>query len=517
MKDLVVVSDLHIGRGLNPETRRYFPLETFFFDADFRGFCQWLVARAQTRGRGFKLIINGDGFDFLRIHDALGPLSNEPTKRFSSELTPQSAARLVTEILAGHTDFVGGLADVVASGNELIILPGNHDLEVHWAQVQEAIVAAIRASLKAGASVVDAEGAAAVGVVDTIDDAVARVTFSPWFHYEPNRVWIEHGCQYDPENAFRFPLRGRLGDDPGFTPEGEVDLPLGNFFQRYLYNAFGSITFIVPTSRANGRYAKWLLINEPRLLLRVLTSHFPFALQVLRRVAGGSKERREAYRVAHAERLDELSKSSGLGETLLSIDKLKHTGADAALAVDSMVRGAAPLVAKGALSLLLFATAWITAGQAISAMELGFGAKSVLSLVLNIVVIAAAVGWAAHMVLRIPADLDPRPLKRAAEQIAVLAGVPLVLFGHTHEEVLFPLERRISKGKKAWYLNSGTWIAVFTHDVLLPRERVQFSFIDVVGDDATLMHWNPMRGAASPVILLDESGPSQPPTSTPSV
>ncbi len=506
MKDLVVVSDLHIGRGVNPETRRYFPLETFFFDADFRLFCQWLITRSQTRGRGFKLIINGDGFDFLRIHDALGPLSNEPTKRFSSELTPQSAAKLLGEILSGHPDFVHALADAVASGNEVVFLPGNHDLEVHWSQVQGAIISAIRESLQNRPD-------DAVAVVDNVDAAVARVGFEPWFYYEPGRIWIEHGCQYDPENAFRYPLRGRLGDDPGFTPEGEVDMPLGNFFQRYLYNAFGSITFIVPTSRANSRYAKWLLLNEPRLLLRVLTSHFPFALQVLRRLAGGGKERREAYRRAHEERLAELSARSGLGDKLIAIDKLKHTGADAALAVDSMVRGATRLAIKAALSLLLFATAWITAGQAISALELGFGAKSILSLLLNIVVIAAALGWGINLVLRIPADLAPRPLKRAADQISSITDVPLVLFGHTHEEVLYPLERRTSTGNKAWYLNSGTWIAVFTHDVLLPRERVQFSFVDVVDNDATLMHWNPLRGRASPVVLLDESRTAAPPAS----
>ena len=42
----------------------------------------------------------------------------------------------------------------------------------------------------------------------------ARLRFEAWFHYEPGRIWIEHGCQYDPENAFRFPLRSRLADEP---------------------------------------------------------------------------------------------------------------------------------------------------------------------------------------------------------------------------------------------------------------------------------------------------------------
>ena len=61
----------------------------------------------------------------------------------------------------------------------------------------------------------------------------------------------------------------------------EGDLPLGNFFQRYLYNAFGSITFLVPSSRANYRYFRWLLANEPRLLLRVTLGHARFLVQLL--------------------------------------------------------------------------------------------------------------------------------------------------------------------------------------------------------------------------------------------
>lgn len=492
--DLIVVSDLHIGRGVNPDTRRYFPLETFFYDDDFRAFCGWLIKRATTRGRNFKLIINGDGFDFLRIHDTFAPDSTEPTKRFSSELTPKTAASLVTEILAGHPGFVAALADVLAAGHDVVFLPGNHDLELHWTEVQTVLRTAIVAALDD--TVLSKEG---------IEASSSRLVFRPWFYHEAERIWIEHGCQYDPENAFRYPLRGRLADDPGFTPEGEVDLPLGNFFQRYLYNAFGSITFIVPTSRANGRYAKWLLLNEPRLLLRVVTSHIPFAIQVLRRLATAGKSREAEYKVAHEAALEELASTSGLQDQLKEIDALKHKDADAALAADAIVTGLTRLVVRGSLLLLFVTFVWVTAGLAIESMALGFGFKALLSVLLNVLVIAGALSFAVYYALRMPADQNPRPLKLAAEKIAGLAQVPLVLFGHTHEEVLFPLAKKPGEKPTAWYLNSGTWISVFTHDVLLPRERVQFSFVDVVGTEARLMHWSPMRDDASPVILLDES------------
>jgi hypothetical protein len=79
--------------------------------------------------------------------------------------------------------------------------------------------------------------------------------------------------------------------------------------------------------------------------------------------------------------------------------------------------------------------------------------------------------------------------------------VPLVTFGHSHEEVVEPLERPAGPG---WYFNTGTWIAVFTHDVLVPRDRVQLTFLRVRGADAELLHFSPGRDAALPVVLLEE-------------
>src|SRR5690606_38034862 len=141
--------------------------------------------------------------------------------------------------------------------------------ELQWEVVQEEVRRALLAEVARQA------GGSAVAVAE----ASARLTFEGWFHHEPGRIWIEHGCQYDPENAFRYQLRRRFADLPEEVLEAEVDLPLGTFFQRYLYNSFGSITFIVPTSRSNFRYFRWLVLNRPRLLANIFTRHVPFFLQ----------------------------------------------------------------------------------------------------------------------------------------------------------------------------------------------------------------------------------------------
>ena len=76
-RDLVVVSDLHLGRGFDPTTKRYHRLEAFFYDDDFRSFCGWMCRDVAERGAGLTLVLNGDVFDLLRI-EPRPPVSTQP-------------------------------------------------------------------------------------------------------------------------------------------------------------------------------------------------------------------------------------------------------------------------------------------------------------------------------------------------------------------------------------------------------------------------------------------------------
>lgn len=480
MHDLYVVSDLHMGRGLNPATRRFHRLETFFYEADLRAFARWACDEAKARGRSFKLVLNGDVFDLLRVEPEDVPLSH-------GSLAPDAAARLVGEILAGHPQFVDGIAEVILEGHEVVQLPGNHDLEVQWPQVQDAIRNAVVER------VVERGGAA--------EAARARLTFAPWFFHEAGRVWIEHGCQYDPENAYRFPLRSALPESEAGMREAELDMPLGNFVQRYLYNHFGSITFIVPSAKAHVRYFKWLLLNSPATLLRVTLRHVPFGFRVVRRLAKAATTMKGEIRRIHDRELEALAASSGLAGRLHAIDALKVPGADAVNAVQALssqfLKSAAILAGLGFA--FIFAR---SGGYAIaSAVSGGVGVQTVLTLALDLLLLALLAGGILWAILRVPRDHAPRPLRRAAQSIAGLLDVPIVTFGHTHEEFVAPLARATGR---AWYYNTGTWIAVFTHDVLLPRERVQFTFLRVRDTEAELLHWSPGRNAALPVVLIEE-------------
>jgi UDP-2,3-diacylglucosamine pyrophosphatase LpxH len=495
--DIIVVSDLHMGRGKNPATRRFYNLETFFWDEDFAHFCDYLCRDAASRTTPFKLVFNGDTFDLLRIEpdpqDTHAGLT-ESERRFGPAHTPAQAAKTVAQVLGGHKKFVAAVAQVLNAGYEVIFLPGNHDIEVQWEPVQQAVRAALMQGVK------ERYGEHAEPMAQPL------LTFAEWFYHEPGRVWIEHGCQYDPENSFRYLLRRNLADMPDALHETEQDLPLGNFFQRYLYNFFGHITFIVPTSRANMRYIKWLLVHEPSLLAKVAFSHGPFMFQVLRRLSRANKLARLTLRHAHDGALNTLSVDTGLGTRLLAIDALKEVRADVVQAVRLLSRQALKFVGGAFLFSLMAAGLWFVGFESINELTLGFGPKALLFCFFNVMMAGALGGAAIYATLGNGADVSPRPLRRAAQRIASILEIPLVAFGHTHDEELWRLDR--SDGAQSWYCNTGTWIAVFTHDVLLPRERVQYTYLHIKGDNGELLHWTPGRGQPMPVILLDEAAVS---------
>lgn len=507
VRDLYVISDLHLGRGRSPATRRWARLECFLYDEDFLAFCRWLRKDARGPVRA-ALVLNGDVFDFLRIEPDPDPGARGAEKRYGPPPTPDVAAAMVADILAGHPQFVEALAELLAAGHEVIFLPGNHDLEVQSAPVQEVIRRVLSAALERLRAPPGADG---------------RLTFEPWFVYEPGRVWIEHGCQYDPENAFRFPLRTRV--PPALARAvAEGDQPLGNFFQRYLYNAFGSITFIVPSGRANYRYFRWLLANEPRLLVRVAFDHGRFVWQVLRRLARVPVDGwREVAGAAHEAELRVLAERSGLGGRLADVDALKAKGADAVRAATGIARQAARLGLGALLAALLALGVFTAASAAIETLSDGIGLRALLMLLLYLFFATLTGVGLVAAALRLPADRPPKPLRRAAARIARTVRAPLVVFGHSHEEVIMPVtaageEAERGEPAAAWYFNTGTWIAVFTHDVLLPRDRVQYTFLRVRGLEAELLHFSPGRGGALPVVLLEEDrdlAPRQEPSPAP--
>ena len=69
--NLLVVSDLHLSEGLDQESGKISPREDFFFDQEFARFLEYHDRLSsedpRCQGHRWKLILNGDVFDFLQV------------------------------------------------------------------------------------------------------------------------------------------------------------------------------------------------------------------------------------------------------------------------------------------------------------------------------------------------------------------------------------------------------------------------------------------------------------------
>ncbi|PDW01993.1 metallophosphoesterase [Candidatus Viridilinea mediisalina] len=153
----IVVSDLHLGGGDR--------LDDFTDDATFAQFIDHYVAG----GEPTDLILAGDSFEFLQIR--LPDVADD-------DYSQAAALARIAVIVAAHRPFFAALARFVADPHQqLTILIGNHDFELHYPAVKAHIATTI------GLSPND-----------------PRLRFG--LDYHGGGVYIVHGNQFDLWNRF---------------------------------------------------------------------------------------------------------------------------------------------------------------------------------------------------------------------------------------------------------------------------------------------------------------------------
>lgn len=156
-----IVSDLHLGAG------DY--LDDFDQDDAFAGFLDSIAAR-----KGSELIINGDFIDFAAV--TLEKDSSKPFSRFGCK--EDESQRKLGRVLEAHEKLFRSLRVFMEKGNRVVLLPGNHDIDLFWPDVRDTLLDFF-------------------GLPD-----------SEHFHFESSGVYregglhVEHGNQYFADSAF---------------------------------------------------------------------------------------------------------------------------------------------------------------------------------------------------------------------------------------------------------------------------------------------------------------------------
>lgn len=291
---LIIVSDLHLSEGWDPRTKKLSRNEDFFFDVNFQRFLQHLAGKAEKGAFRYRLIVNGDFVDFLQFVKTPEAVDGEEItgreRKLGLGTSPSKTLWKLERLMENHWIFFSALREFVDRGNELFIIPGNHDIEWLMPEIQH------RFREKLSSSIEDKEG------------FLSRLNFAPWFYYDPSlSVFIEHGSQYDSLNSFDYYLYP-------FRRDGTIELPAGSFFVRYLFNRVESDYPFADNMKPMSKFLCWALrqsetwLSWPPRIIKFLL----FFINTIGKVHPIDKAWKQTLETRQSERVQALTEKWGL-------------------------------------------------------------------------------------------------------------------------------------------------------------------------------------------------------------
>lgn len=461
----LIFSDIHLttAEPVDPQWplwKRY-KQEDLFVDASIERMLA--DARFRTAG-GMELILNGDIFDFDAVTELplrrTFPITVLEELRGLGPTEPKSLFK-IERILDDHPVFLRALREWVLAGHDLVFVTGNHDLELYWPSVQEAIVARLG-----------------------LGDAAARVRFCEWFYKSGDDTLVEHGNQYDSYCVSLDPVSPTIQ----ILEDERVRLPFGSYAARALTNGMGMVNPHADSAWILS-FAEWLVFYwqqvirvQPLLPLTWMWSSF---LALVLSIRDGLEPA-----VRDVLRLED------------QVDAI----ADRARATPRTVRGLRELRAHAAFFTpwRIFRELWLD--RLTLFILLAFGSFQLLATA-KVFFDLSVWWWLALLTILFPpflsyargvqseANAFDRYVARRIDLIASVAGVSRVVFGHTHAE------KHVHLGDVE-VLNPGTWSPAFEDAACTrPYGRKCVVWIRPSGDGlraATLHVWHDPGWTALP-------------------
>jgi UDP-2,3-diacylglucosamine pyrophosphatase LpxH len=468
--NLLVVSDLHLGEDLRPGGTSVSYLKHLVrLERELEKFLDHHRTE-RLDGRPWRLVVNGDMVDFMSMKIFPdGRSEGEPIvderdvqgdedRLYGLGFSERAAQKKMERVIVRHQGVFKALAEFVGAGNELAVVVGNHDVEFHYEAVQRTFVEWL-CGLHLGA------GAA----VEARATFAARVMFCPWFYYQPNRIYIEHGHQFDENTSFDYQLQpapATPADDtmeaslPEASPTGKrasrrrgksrFALSMAHAGMRYFANQIPEYDPHVAEHWGMVHYAKWMFGLGWKGLARI---SYLYGLLIWKVVeAWYSMRNADADRKkVHLDRLRALSRTWRLAEdklhALAALHRVPVTrrffGVLRALFLDRVLLSGLSLgIALGLMTSLTGHARW----------------WAPLAVIATSLVLSDQLGR--RRLLSSAARLRSVP-----RLVHALIGAPLIVFGHSHEPERVPLPNG------AIYINTGTWASddarlAFTHLVV---------------------------------------------------
>ena len=217
----IVLSDLHLADAepahpKNPFWKR-FKRPKLFIDRQFKKFLDFICSHPEVNGP-VELVLNGDIFDF----DSVTKLPNKGfyqvswiEKRRGLHAEEGRSRFKMSVIMEDHKVWMQALQEFVLAGNYVVIIVGNHDVELQWPSVQQDFI----------------------NQLDLSEGFKENVRFCEWFYISNEDTLIEHGNQYDPFCVRSNPIHPLIKKGSKIF----IRIPFGNLASRFLTNGIGLI------------------------------------------------------------------------------------------------------------------------------------------------------------------------------------------------------------------------------------------------------------------------------------
>lgn len=256
-KTTLILSDLHLceAEPIDPKRPYWKKYKTreFFFDDEFAAFLD--DAEERFKDRSLELVLNGDIFDF----DSVTSLPENPSFRVTwlerkRGLFPEEdkSEFKIKKIIEDHPKFMNALSNFIKKGHEVVLIIGNHDVELHFYKVQKAIKEALNLS----------------------DKDLDKFRVCELFYISESDTLIEHGNQYDPFCIVETPIRPFIIKNE----RRQVRIPFGNLATRYLINGMGYFNphsegnFIMSAHEYVMFFLKYMVRTQPLIMITWLWS-----------------------------------------------------------------------------------------------------------------------------------------------------------------------------------------------------------------------------------------------------
>lgn len=192
---VAIINDLHLGHSGGPSP------DEFDRDAEFVQFLEEILPAEMARPA--TLILAGDFLDFTQV--LLPDARHRWGDRFGASQT-ESLDKL-ERVIASHPRVFDALAQFLDGGGQVLVLPGNHDIDLHWPAVFARLRAEVGAKRNMNLEFVSA------GAI-----------------YERG-LYVEHGNQFTHDNRFTSWENPIL-----MAPDGErLERPWGTRFIEMVY------------------------------------------------------------------------------------------------------------------------------------------------------------------------------------------------------------------------------------------------------------------------------------------